>query len=96
MAKWGNEVLHIVNVDVEHYAVSLEYADGEVLNVSLRHIFDKPKGLASEVLRGGMFEKCFLESGALAWPNGLELCPDALRMWATEQATPTAKRKRQA
>ena len=23
-----------------------------------------------------MFERCFVEDGALAWPNGYELCPD--------------------
>jgi len=31
----------------------------------------KPKGLAAEVIKGGIFERCFVESGALAWPNGL-------------------------
>lgn len=82
MAKWGNEISRVVQIDVEHFLVKVEYADGSVLDVSLRRIFEKPKGLAAEILRGGMFDKCFLESGALAWPNGLELCPDAMRMWA--------------
>jgi hypothetical protein len=26
-----------------------------------------------------MFPRCFVENGALAWPNGFELCPDVLR-----------------
>jgi hypothetical protein len=38
-----------------------------------------------EVMRGGLFERCYVESGALTWPNGLELCPDALLM---EQIAP--------
>jgi hypothetical protein len=38
--------------------------------------------------RGGMFEKCLVELGALAWPNGFELCPDALKMWDRSQHHP--------
>ena len=48
--------------------------------VQLGYIFSKPKALAAEIVKGQMFEKCYIESGALAWPNGLELCPDALRL----------------
>ena len=47
--------------------------------------FENPKGLAAEILKGGMFDKCFLELGALAWPNGFELCPDALCQWWADQ-----------
>ena len=41
--------------------------------------------LPLEILRGHLFDRCFVESGALAWPNGYELCPDALRARITEQ-----------
>jgi len=53
--------------------------------VSLRDIFESPKGLAAEILMGGVFDKCFVELGALAWPNGYELCPDALKDWLVSQ-----------
>ena len=76
-----HEIKRIVSVDPDSFSVIVQFEDGLISNISLRHIFTKPKGLASEVLRGGMFDKCFLESGALAWPNGLELCPNAMRMW---------------
>ena len=49
-----------------------------------RPIFGSPKNLAAEVLKGNLLAKCFIENGALAWPNGLELCADRLRMIAKE------------
>jgi len=39
-----------------------------------------------------MFDKCFVEMGALAWPNGFELCPDALRHWFELQHHASGKR----
>ncbi len=79
MTKLGNKIKRIPRVDEEASTVSLQFADGTTGDVSLSHIFDHPKGLAAEILRGGMFGSCFIENGALAWPNGFELCPDALR-----------------
>lgn len=89
--KLGNKIKKIMNVDGENFSVKLKFADGSIVTVSMKHIFEKPKGLAAEVLRGGMFEKCFLESGALAWPNGLEFCPDAMIMWTYENSKKSAK-----
>ena len=80
MKKWGNKVISIISVDVETYKIKLKYADGVSGEVDLSAIFSHPKGLIAEVLKGQLFEKCFVESGGLAWPNGLELCPDSLRM----------------
>jgi len=85
--KLGNRIKRIKRVDPEHWKVSLEYADGFAGTVDLSSVFRNPKRkpLVAEILRGGLFERCFLESGALAWPNGYELCPDAIRAWIVEQ-----------
>jgi hypothetical protein len=93
MKKLGNKIVKVASIDRENLSVRLHYADGSSLRVSLRHIFSKPKGLAAEILKGGMFEQCFVESGALAWPNGFELCPDALRMWGQKQAPSSHKKQ---
>ena len=79
MKKLGNKIQRILTVDGESFSVTLRFSDGAVGVVSLVHLFERPKGLAAEILKGGMFSMCFLENGALAWPNGFELCPDALR-----------------
>jgi hypothetical protein len=91
--KLGNKIQKIIKINSENYSIKLKFVDGTIMTIPMEHIFARPKGLAAEVLRGGMFEKCFLESGALAWPNGLEFCPDAMRMWAIESSS---KHQRQA
>ncbi len=94
MTKLGNVITRIVDTDSETFSIKIEYDDGVVMNIPMGHIFNKPKGLAAEVLRGAMFDKCFLESGAVAWPNGLELCPDAMRMWAEEKLEGANRRRK--
>ena len=83
MKKLGNKIRRIVSVDDGSLCVRLRFSDGTMGDVSLAHLFEHPKGLAAEILKGGMFSMCFLENGALAWPNGFELCPDALRTRVT-------------
>lgn len=79
----GTSIHRITNVDADRYCVSLEYVDGFKGTVNLGELFSKSaeKPLVSEILRGNLFSKCFVESGALAWPNGYELCPDSIRAW---------------
>lgn len=85
MKNWGNKVTKIIAVNADRYCLTLQFADGAMGILSLSDLFDKPKGLSAEILKGGMFERCFVESGAVAWPNGFELCPDTLRLRFEEQ-----------
>lgn len=78
--KLGNKIDKIISADEDTFKVKLKYTDGLVGEVDLRSIFLKPKNLTEEIIKGQLFDRCYVESGALAWPNGLELCPDALRM----------------
>ncbi|MBI1946591.1 MAG: DUF2442 domain-containing protein [Deltaproteobacteria bacterium] len=84
--KLGKKISKIVRVRPEVFAVRLQFVDGPTLDVDLSLFFREPKGLCAEVLRGGMFDRCYVESGALAWPNGLDLCPDAIFKIATKPA----------
>ena len=83
--KLGTSIQRIIKVDPDGFRVELEYADHFRGTVDLAFLFGAPKGkpLVLEILRGNLFAKCFVESGALAWPNGYELCPDAIRRWIT-------------
>lgn len=92
MRKSGNKIAKVEDVDIESLSVKLRYSDKSGGWVSLSHLFEKPKGLAAEILRGGIFGKCFVEMGALAWPNGFELCPDALKQWLVTQHHSTKRR----
>jgi Protein of unknown function (DUF2442) len=77
----GVKIAKLYSAKLDGFIVKVKFSDGLVASVSLRHIFSKPKNLSAEILRGGMFEKCFIESGALGWPNGFELCPNAIYRW---------------
>ncbi len=79
--KLGYRVKRILACDAEHLRVTLEFTDGLRGTVDLTSFFRKPgrRPLPLEILRGQLFDRCFLEGSALAWPNGYELCPDALR-----------------
>ncbi len=88
MKKLGAKIRTIKKTDPHRFTVSVVFTDRLSGTISLQHLFEKPRGLAAEVLRGDMFNKCFVEMGALAWPNGLELCPDALHEWLLEQNAP--------
>ncbi|MFM8454236.1 MAG: hypothetical protein ACKOAD_04595 [Gammaproteobacteria bacterium] len=88
--KLGNKITKILKIDLESFAIKLKFNDNFIGQVSLKHIFNSPKNLAAEVLRGNLFGKCFVLEGALAWPNGLELCPDAIRHWIIEQSNKAA------
>lgn len=85
--KFGNRIRRITKINPAGFRVSLEFTDGVQATVDLRFIFQNPRGrpLVLEILRGQLFERCFVESGALAWPNGYELCPDAIRAWINGQ-----------
>ena len=82
--KFGNEIAKITTIDNDAFCVRLKYTDGFEGDVDLSEVFRKPKGLSDEIRRGSLFDRCFVEAGALAWPNGFELCPDALRAQAKE------------
>lgn len=81
----GTKIKAIRSVARENLSVTLVYTDRCKGTFSLKHIFSPPRGIAEDVIKGGFFEKCFVENGALAWANGLELCPDAIRLWIREQ-----------
>jgi hypothetical protein len=85
--KIGTSIARVAAVHPETYRVTLVFSDGFEGSVDLDFLFSNAskKPLVSEILRGDLFSKCFVESGALAWPNGYELCPDSLRQWI-EQA----------
>ncbi len=85
--KLGNRLKRIIKVDSQSFRITLAFSDGFRDTVDLSRIFQNPghKPLVLEILRGQLFGRCFVESGALAWPNGYELCPDAIRIWIGEQ-----------
>ena len=78
--KLDNRLKRVVSCDEATLRVTLEFTDGFRGTVDLTQLFrGAARPLPLEILRGRLFERCFIEGGALAWANGYELCPDALR-----------------
>lgn len=88
MKKLGNKIVKVTAVNPEALSLRVHFSNGQCYLLSLHHLFATPKGLAAEIMRGNLFDQCFVESGALAWPNGFELCPDAVLQWAETQGYP--------
>ena len=80
-----NKIKKILETDLNNFRIKISFSNEKKGFVSLAHIFDSPKNLSEEILKGNMFSKCFIESGTLAWPNGFELCPDTVYQWFIEQ-----------
>jgi hypothetical protein len=53
--KLGNRLKAVRHADVDGFKVELEFWDGKKGVVSLAHLFEKPKFLKEEILRGGFF-----------------------------------------
>ena len=72
------------------HRLEVVFADGKMVQVSLADRLFGPvfAPLADEEL----FRKVFVdESGAVSWPNGADLAPDALYARAAGEATPAAR-----
>lgn len=76
--KLGNKITKIISADSNRFVIKLKYANGASGEVELSDIFVNPKNLVAEIIKGDLFTQCFVENGALARPNGFEMCPDAL------------------
>lgn len=70
--KRGNRIKRMIRVDPDTFRVTLEFTDKCRDTVDLRFLFPNPqrKPLVFEILRGQLFGRCVVESGALAWKPG--------------------------
>ena len=72
------------------YRVWLRFADGVEGEVSLAHLVGR--GVFKVWNSEEVFEQLFIdpESGALAWPGGIDLAPDALHKRISDVSSPTS------
>ena len=67
--------------------VELEFSSGEVGQVDLADLAQRPGIMATPLRDAATFGAFFLELGALAWSNGLELSPEGLYLKARAAGT---------
>ena len=68
----------------EDFVLNLTFSDGSVASWSGAELLARGTVLTEPLRDPGFFRRAFVEAGALAWPNGLELSPSALHLRLAE------------
>jgi hypothetical protein len=58
--------------------LDLTFSDGSCARWSAVYLIERDTALTKPLTDPAYFARAFIESGALAWPNGLELSPIAI------------------
>lgn len=73
----------MIKVIAAHYEgnfrIKLEFSDGCVGEFDGRTLLQRNGPLLEPLRDETCFRRCFIDAGALCWPNGLELSPARLR-----------------
>ncbi len=73
----------MIKVIAAHYPgnfrVTLEFSDGIIGEFDGRTLLQRRGSLLEPLRDEAYFGRCFVDTGALCWPNGLELAPARLR-----------------
>ena len=67
----------------QDFCIALTYDDGLVAELDFRGYADGRAGEIIEPLADErFFSRVTIDHGVLTWPNGYDICPDVLRVWA--------------
>ena len=61
------------------FQVRLEFSDGTCGDFDGRSLLQRTGSLLEPLRDAAYFQRCFIDAGALCWPNGLELSAVRLR-----------------
>lgn len=65
------------------FRMAFIYEDGLVVELDFReHVASRSGPIAEPLQDERFFSKAFIDHGVLTWPNGYDVCPDVLRVWA--------------
>lgn len=54
------------------------FEDGSTVEFDMTKILKKSGLMLNPLKRPAFFEKAFIESGAVNWPNGFDICPNLI------------------
>ncbi len=71
---------HVTDVlPLPNQGLRVRFADGTAGEVEMRRLIWGPRAGVFERLRDpGVFDSVYIEHGAVTWPGGLDLAPDAM------------------
>ena len=64
---------------VGDFQIRLEFSDGTCGDFDGRALLQRTGSLLEPLRDASYFQRCFIDAGALCWPNGLELSAVRLR-----------------
>lgn len=68
-------------------SVTVIFSDGSWGEYGMRYLFERGGSMIDPLRDPVFFERVFIEAGALAWPNGFDLAPEAIRRRLKEAGT---------
>lgn len=72
-----NKILHkIINVEVKESILVCYFNDDTVVEYDMKKTLADTGTMIEPLRDKKFFSKVFIESGALAWPNGYDICPE--------------------
>ena len=73
-------MMKIIDIRVQpNYSLNLRFNNHTEGVFDLNPLIDRDTVLTAPLRDRAFFERVYLELGALAWPNGLELSPDSVQ-----------------
>ena len=68
----------IIELKTHRYTLICTYKSGEIIEYDMSDIKHSQGIMAKPLKNPEYFAKVFLESGAPTWPNGYDVCPEAI------------------
>ena len=77
---------------IEGYKLKLLFDDKKIKIVDLSEMLKDAQDWLAPLIEIGYFKKVECDGIAIAWPNGVDLCPDVLYSMGKDADKPTKKR----
>ncbi len=85
-----NELHSVISAKVKMgFVLEIKFDDRKIFTLDFTPWIASESGWLFEPLKDpSYFARVFVHSGALEWPNGLDICGDGLRAWCEQGRIP--------
>ena len=81
--QYGNSVKSVKPLD--GCRLRVVFSDGYIGEVDLAALFEPARGPLTAPFKDlSYFQRAFVDTDAVAWPNGFDICPDVLRFYCEQ------------
>lgn len=68
----------LLKVKAKDFKLTCWFEDGSVVFYDMTETFKESGPMIEPLKKKRFFEKAFIESGAVIWPNGYDICPNLI------------------